>query len=1326
MSQNGSIGELTDITQALNVVYNPQSEKSLRNMAQKYLDSLHGTPNSVQIGYHLAHKNQGYDLPLRHFGLLLMKSAIIYHWTDDIMGDVGREQIKFLSLDLLINGLGSIENEKQYIVENIAKLVSEVAKRVWPLQWIDLDIKLQEAYNHNPVTREAVIHFYRLLAEDVFLYDNPIAELRKSELTSGLMAVTASTNTLKDYKSVNERNLATGMTGGYNDANLNNTNFDIVMDTIRGHPDNIGWLNRWTEDIKNAFEESENNAVTARLLYNTLKAINVFMEWTPLQIIIESKIVYVLINLLKSSHDEIRLESIQSLISLVSRNLSPTDQYRKKAIWEPFFNNNGINEIINLWIKIHSVNAEFNLQKQVLNKSFENEFNVNKDNNDDEDEELGIDMGDDNYKITKKIVQLMISLGEIQIIYRRSNETPENFSLYLNFMVSLFAHKGLFISSNCVVFWIELLRHEYFQNLSETDDILSSLLTVLYFKISDVQKDIDNVTKYELVRGNNDIDFEMNYFDELDFDSNIEFREFALITKNRLLDVIKSISALKPIESFNWIVQQISLPLNLLLNNNYNESSITAFTNFSETVISSSSKIALTEGLNELYMPLAIEVLTSIIKTDFNTPFAIITKLSLITSFTKVIQTDTNLLMPSLESIFNTVTYISPNNSENSQEETKKVRRKATNSLMIFAKSMANLLSLIYNDINLAIQNLISNNKINSHEKSLLYEFLLIITCFSKLDHNTKINYFNNIIDPIVNDFNNIIIEFENDEQFLSLLGLKVISENKNILQNVNSLNDCNNVQLIDQINKIKNHRSHIIAIISSLYVFSKRTFENKVYKEEVVSLWSPFISKLTINLLKIIKRIHWLWTPTFKSLIPEDLHSILLPTFQEKAELSGVTVPNNNINVYQQVQTPFSPNIPGLANNGNKNNEFDNQLEGISKWLSIIRNMSYLTLTQLTELGINLYSIDGFISALSESLFDNAPYIEIRHWSRLIATVMNKLIANCPPQLEIGLLNQLLPPFFDFVREKLDKEWEILKQNNPLLILTQSQIDLTTEFDSTAFNMGNSRDSIVLSEELLHEKLVRDMTRAYSNLFIALLTSYNVNDLNDQQMNIQQLNNLTNVGQKVTQLERFFNNENTATALVKSISSLVQYKDSTSVRRTLLVIPNILSSLPIEKNIEYSSEATVLLLESLLNSLKDPYHKDLSGEFINLITDIYIKLDSIGMNKGKMLFKRLEEENSYSNNNNNNNNRFNEFEKEFQEKTTLKLKIAIVKSYLNNIIGKELSEMGNKKVSKNMNDGKEERNLLQRPINRRDSGLDYILDNSEQGSVGISELFEI
>ncbi|KAF9406444.1 hypothetical protein BGZ94_003109, partial [Podila epigama] len=217
---------LATLLAALETIYNISVTNAERQKAQELCESLKRDRSAPLYGYILAHKDNKYSDVVRHFGLGLIESAVRYKWTDGSMDDELKAQIRQNVISLASEGTRPILEEQMFIKEKVAMLFVEVAKRQWPGEWDDMDFYLQQMFFKDETTREISLLILRCLCEDVCIYDDAVAGLRKKDLRAGLIVIMASESVLK-------RHYPEGVKGHKNEITL-----------MVGQPGNDGWISR--------------------------------------------------------------------------------------------------------------------------------------------------------------------------------------------------------------------------------------------------------------------------------------------------------------------------------------------------------------------------------------------------------------------------------------------------------------------------------------------------------------------------------------------------------------------------------------------------------------------------------------------------------------------------------------------------------------------------------------------------------------------------------------------------------------------------------------------------------------------------------------------------------------------------------------------------------------------------------------------------------------------------------------------------------------------------------------------------------------------------
>jgi hypothetical protein len=115
--------------------------------------------------------------------------------------------------------------------------------------------------------------------------------------------------------------------------------------------------------------------------------------------------------------------------------------------------------------------------------------------------------------------------------------------------------------------------------------------------------------------------------------------------------------------------------------------------------------------------------------------------------------------------------------------------------------------------------------------------------------------------------------------------------------------------------------------------------------------------------------------------------------------------------------------------------------------------------------MGEDFYSFPSISTELLNHLFHDPTSLTHHHWKLLLLLVLRPLIVECPPAAYESCLTPLLPPLFEFITKRLDKDWK------PIVVPESIESSETEE----------------ISEEILKEKFLRMCTRALADLLSQL-----------------------------------------------------------------------------------------------------------------------------------------------------------------------------------------------------------------------------------------------
>ncbi|KAJ3187101.1 hypothetical protein HDU85_007139 [Gaertneriomyces sp. JEL0708] len=1247
---------LREIVEALGTIYNPLATNEQRRLANNFCESLKEEPQSPLWGHYLARKDNAQPDHIRHFGLSLIENAIRYKWNDGSYSDEDRARLKDVVIDLVKEGTFDILTERTYIKEKVAKLFVDVAKRTWPLQWMDMDVLLRNLYSSSPTTQELVLFIYRDLAEDIFIYEDVVAELRKKELVTAMMAVTFNATVLEDLNAKRGAEVQLEADTLHSPAENTRTDFEILLRMLRANPENEGWLLRWTGAVTELYQQLveerasgsvERSTVLDRLATATLQTLAVFAQWAMLRAIAESGVVYLALNLLLAESHNIRQAAVECLLVLFSRHIDVLNRGNRTAcIWQPLFRDGHLDKMMLAWARAHG-QLNFNSINQI---------------------EQTVLVSEEQYKFLKRLAQAVVELGSTQIFYRKATELPPMFSIYLAFLITIFEHPSVIVASTSITLLYDILKHDFFKTTSEVAAALPTLLSALGDRLC--QND-----------GHVLSDAGRRYY-EIDFDSEDEFKALVDPFRRRILEVVKAATLLMPRDTLSWASARIRSTLNIIpdINNKLYVQTFHGNQAILENVLATVARMPIVQESQVSDGSIITDMMDLaefILQYQTRDPVFTQSQLDMLVSFSGVLHLNPPLLLRCVERIFTFVTFTMPDEVDFIQRgitirsETRALRRKAATSLVKIANAMPDALVAVYSTIADAINRLLVSNCLLRLEQNLLLEFLLSIVYFSTTPLDAKSPMFasiiNRSIDPLEQQTAGSMGDFRS---FLEFTGLRLFAQNIDSLRHSEQEVKVAKPDLLEALNQRSAARGGYLGVIIALASAMKRTLDSKSKssRTDLTLLWAPYVLRILRVTLAILKNVHLMWDPTLWQQMPAEVRGVLECTPMEKAILAGL-------------EPPEDAEIVGST-------VIANQVSALSKWFGLLRDQCYQILGRLTCVGGHFYAVPSLGRLLQDSVFSTTAHIDNRHLKLLVAAVLKPLILKCPAGFNSAVLEPVLPHMFKFVNNRLDRDW--------------------AELVKTGIRIKDDEDdeSADVTDDILAEKTLRNLTRAFSDLVRCLLAPVPTVGKKKEEPPPAEIQHLRHVFQYPDLVRFLLWDQVVAPELLRAVARLVAYQDTMTSQRTLKVCNSLLPVM-----VEHSDMRPWLgmdLLKSLLEALHDGYHQESHSDIIALIAEIYTRLRPLSEIPYKT-FAGLPGMDPVS---------LKAFEVNLASKAEKKEQQAVVRAFLHTITGVAVSQMGKKQESFILN--VPEKKIMTRPKNGRQDDAE-----SDAASEWFSGLFD-
>lgn len=192
-AEAGSGPDLSQVLPALEAIYDPRSTNETRQAASGYLERAKRLPEAPQYGFNLVLEKSN-PPQLRYYGLSMLEHAVKYTWEDytEEQGTALRHYVIQLAQNV-------DSRDPVYLRNKIAQLWTDVAKRSWAAEWMDMDELLVRLWEASGEHQGIVLYILETLSEEVFNRDDPVAGLRGHDLGRACVEIFAPATVLQEH-----------------------------------------------------------------------------------------------------------------------------------------------------------------------------------------------------------------------------------------------------------------------------------------------------------------------------------------------------------------------------------------------------------------------------------------------------------------------------------------------------------------------------------------------------------------------------------------------------------------------------------------------------------------------------------------------------------------------------------------------------------------------------------------------------------------------------------------------------------------------------------------------------------------------------------------------------------------------------------------------------------------------------------------------------------------------------------------------------------------------------------------------------------------------
>ncbi|KAL2919981.1 karyopherin [Polyrhizophydium stewartii] len=747
------------------------------------------------------------------------------------------------------------------------------------------------------------------------------------------------------------------------------------------------------------------------------------------------------------------------------------------------------------------------------------------------------------------------------ILKRVCTTTPPRFDFYIQVVLSLLNHPSLIISSHAVSFFFEAFKHDYFKD-APMRPFLARILDGLFAKL---------LIKQQLAQKQSCA----SQYAVSDFDSATEIDLASSSLMQRALEVVRLIVPLQPMLVFRWMEkkcgQVLAAPESV-------PGECHAVAISADAVLASIPPEAV-RGQEPSQRELAtalMGLLVSLIEFDGNrNPAVVVDQLQMIVAFSSYMDLYPDILFKCLEKFFSFAVFTLPSEQDfiktgiSISDQTRNLRRKAASSLGRIGTAMPNLLFPLLGQIMPVIERLVTTQQILRIEQTLLVEFLVAIICGADAPPAEKHALLEAVLASELRQFKSFEPFTASFDAFLEASGILSLARHDAVVKAAGKQELP--ADLAQRLSSASERRAAWSANFNAIWVYLRRAKHSRSAAASAAppSVPPEIISFVLPQLLATVKCMHSLWTPQVLAQLPKDFESIMRLTRSERLALLGGQLLGND----------------GEEAASSAENAFDRQLDSICGWLTRMREICYQTISVFSSLGSEFYNIPDLAA-------------------HLISTLL--------------ILLPILPTFCQNAIHRLSALW----RTHPAASAPQDGTAAEDRGGVDGDHDNDNDDNEDVSDEIIADKLLRGLTRAYAELWGAILTPFA--DKNPKRRGKADADAPAEAEPKLTFQHQdlvafvFSNEVPLAQCFFATVSLLMSVRDTVSCKRGITMCQTLVPLLA--KNPAFHGivgrDFLVLALEATKSDagrgeqiLHEGYQKSNHNEAVALITDIYVQV---------------------------------------------------------------------------------------------------------------------
>jgi len=348
--------------------------------------------------------------------------------------------------------------------------------------------------------------------------------------------------------------------------------------------------------------------------------------------------------------------------------------------------------------------------------------------------------------------------------------------------------------------------------------------------------------------------------------------------------------------------------------------------------------------------------------------------------------------------------------------------------------------------------------------------------------------------------------------------------------------------------------------------------------------------------LLKILRCMHALWSPSIVATLPTQLQEALAMGDTEQASLLGETASRATTGAF------FGSDELRVDSSGVSNIE-GNTVRELRTWLKGVRDSGYNVIgIAAVRLGEGFFDDSGGrAAALATALLENLESMQINHIRYLLHAVVIPMVRSCPRSHWDPWLRLVLPPILIHCYGVLSTAWTSLLEEGTIKVPGK---------------WGHGSSAQEMKTEVMKDKLLRDLTRETCHLLsTAASTAFNPSPTTPEQQSHGEGTSMDVVGIQFSISDSLIGfimqHQDAASAALRIGIEALEWPDSESVHKAIVFCGAVVNIAVLGNELNLHEVVGKDMFTAALRGLTLASNASAQAELMGLLREIYVRISA-------------------------------------------------------------------------------------------------------------------